>query len=99
MSGNDDKVLLDLNAPVFQSALFDLDANEVRKMFKTFRKLRGLTWNEVFRDRGLYWEEIKSRPGLYSIRASRSFRAVVTREGGWMRFAALHPDHDGAYGN
>lgn len=98
MSGNDAKVLLDLNAPGFQADLFDLDASEIRKILKTLKKLRGLAWNEVFRDSGLKWEEIKSVPGKYTIRLSQSYRAVVTREGGWMRFAALHPDHDGAYG-
>lgn len=98
MSGNDAKVLLDLNAPGFQSDLFDLDASEVKKILKTLKKLRGLTWNEIFPDRGLNWEEVKSMPGKYTIRLSQSYRAVATREGGWMRFAALHQDHDGAYG-
>jgi len=98
MSGNDAKVLLDLNFPGFQSELFDLDASEVRKIFKTFKKLKDLTWNQVFRDRGLHWEEIKSIPGKYTIRLSQSYRAVAVREGGWIRFLALHQDHDGAYG-
>jgi hypothetical protein len=34
----------------------------------------------------------------YTIRLSQPYRAVVTRDAGWMRFAALHLDHDGAYG-
>lgn len=98
MSGNDAKVLLDLNSQTFQADLFDLDASEVKKVLKTLKKLKGLTWNEVFRDRGLNWEEVKSLPGKYTIRLSQSYRAVATREGGWMRFAAIHQDHDGAYG-
>lgn len=98
MSGNAAKVLLDLNPPDFLDDLFDLDASEVKKVLKTLKKLRGLTWNEVFRDRGLNWEEVKNLPGKYTIRLSQSYRAVATREGGWMRFAALHQDHDGAYG-
>ena len=53
MSGNDAKVLLDLNYPEFQSELFDLDISEVKKIFKTFKKLKAMTWNEVFRDHGL----------------------------------------------
>ena len=56
MSGNDDKVLLDLNYPVFQDELFNLDVSEIRKSIKTFRKIKGLTWNEVFRDQGLNLE-------------------------------------------
>ena len=34
---------------------------------------------------------------LYSIRVNRSFRAVVTIDGKYMRFISLHPDHDSAY--
>ena len=98
MSGNDAKVLLDLNAPTFQSEFFDLDASEIKKMIKTLKKLKGLTWNDLFRDNGINWEEIKSVPGKYTIRLSQSYRAVVIRDGAWMRFAALHRDHDGAYG-
>ena len=98
MSGNDSKVLLDLNFPGFQSDLFDLDVSDVKKVLKTLKKLKGLTWNEVFRDGGLNWEEVRSMPGKYTIRLSQSYRAVATREGSWMRFSALSPDHDGAYG-
>lgn len=98
MSGNDGKVLLDLNYPAFQAELFGLDAAEARKVFKTLKKLRAMTWNEVFRDHGLKWEEPKGAPGKYTIRLSQSYRAVVIREGGWIRFQALHQDHDGAYG-
>ena len=39
---NDDKVLLDLNVPLFQKKLFELDAGEVKKVFKTFQKLQML---------------------------------------------------------
>lgn len=98
MSGNDDKVLLDLNYPVFQDELFNLDVSEIRKSIKTFRKIKGLTWNEVFRDQGLKWEALKSVPEKYTVRLSQSYRAVVVREGCWMRFQTLHQDHDSAYG-
>lgn len=98
MSGNDDNGLLDLNFPAFQAELFALDVAEVKKVFKTFKKLRNMSWNEVFRDHGLKWEEPTSISGRYTIRLSQSFRAVVVREGNWIRFQALHQDHDGAYG-
>lgn len=98
MSGNDDRVLLDLNYPGFQSELFELDAPDLKKVIKTFKKLRGMTWNEVFRDHGLKWEEPGSMPGRYTIRLSQSYRAVAVREGRWIRFQALHQDHDAAYG-
>lgn len=38
MSGNDGKVFLDLNFPEFQSELFEMDAAEIKKTFKTFKK-------------------------------------------------------------
>lgn len=96
--GNNEKVRLDLNFDEFQSMMFDLDIQEIKKMFKTFRKLRAMTWNEVFKDHGIKWEEIKSLPGKYTIRLSQSYRAVVVREGSLMRFQALHQDHDATYG-
>lgn len=43
---NDDKVLLNLDVPMFQKKLFELDNAEVRKVFETFLKLHTLTWNE-----------------------------------------------------
>jgi hypothetical protein len=96
--GNDEKVLLDLNYPEFQSTLFDLDINELKKVIKTFKKLRSETWNGVFRDQGLKWEAIKSMPGKFSIRLSQSCRAVVVRDRNMLRFQILNQDHDGAYG-
>lgn len=98
MSGNDVKVLLDLNFSGFQSELFGLDISEAKKVFKTFKKLTGMTWNEVFRDHGLKWEEVKSVAGKFTIRLSQSCRAVVVRDGAHMRFQAIHQDHDSAYG-
>lgn len=95
MSG---RVQLDLNFPAFQAQLFDLDVNEIRQVFKTFKKLKGMTWAEVYRDPGLNWEEIRTRKGNYTIRVSRQCRAVVGRIGDAMCFKALHGDHDGAYG-
>jgi hypothetical protein len=95
---NDDAVLLDLNVPTFQKKLFELDAGEVKKVFKTFQKLQALTWDEVFRDHGLKWEQVKNEPGTFTIRLSKSYRAVVEREGALMLFQTLHLDHDGAYG-
>ena len=98
MSGNDEKVLLDLNYPEFQTELFDLDISELKKVIKTFKKISTMSWNEVFKDHGLKWEALKSYQDKYTIRLSQSYRAVVTRDGSWMRFQTLHLDHDGAYG-
>ena len=95
---NDDKVQLDLNHPDFQGKLFVLDILEVKKLFKTFKKLSGMTWCEVFQNHGLKWEALKSIPDKFSIRLSQSYRAIVVRDGVFMRFQSLHQDHDGAYG-
>jgi hypothetical protein len=95
---NDDKIRLDLNVPIFQKKLFELDTNDVKKVFKTFQKLQQLTWNEVFRDHGLKWEQIKNEPNTFTIRLSQSYRAVVERDGEFMLFQTLHLDHDSAYG-
>ena len=94
---NDDAVLLDLNVPTFQKKLFELDIGEVKKVFKTFQKLRALTWNEVFRDHGLKWEQVKNEPGTFTIRLSNSYRAVAERGCAMMLFQNLHLDYDGAY--
>jgi hypothetical protein len=92
------KVLLDLNLPAFQDDLLDLDVHEVRLIFKTLRKLRGLDWPAVYRDPGLNWEQVKGTSDKFSLRLSRRSRALVRREGDYLRFIALHSDHDGAYG-
>lgn len=90
-------VRLDLNFPDFRVQLFDLDAGELRQVVKTLRKVSRLGWRRVYTDRGLNWEELKSVKGRYTIRVTRQCRATVVREGEFMRFFALHSDHDSAY--
>ncbi len=92
------RVLLDLNHPLFQDELLALDVADLRMVGKTLRKLKRMEWNEVYRDAGLKWESIKSGDGRYSIRLSIRCRAVVRREGDFMRFQASHLDHDSTYG-
>lgn len=92
------RVLLDLNFPAFLDDLLALDSNEVRPILKTLRKVRALDWVTVYRDQGLKWEQIKGARGKFTIRLSRTCRAVVVRENDYMRFIALHTDHDQAYG-
>lgn len=88
---------MDLNYPDFQDELFDLEPPELKKVFKTLRKLRKLTWNQLFNDKGLRWEQPKNMQGLYTIRLSQGYRAVVVRQAEFIRFISLHPDHDSAY--
>jgi hypothetical protein len=91
-------LLLDLNFPRFQEDLFKLDPSNHRPVFKTLRKLRGMDWQSVYRDRGLNWEKIKGSENDFTIRLSRQSRAVVRRDGRYLRFIALRTDHDKAYG-
>ena len=92
------RVLLDLNLPAFQDDLLALDTAEVRLVFRAMRKLRSLDWATAYRDLGLQWEQVKGAPGRFTVRLSRSSRALVARQGDYMRFIALHTEHDGAYG-
>jgi hypothetical protein len=95
----DDTLLLDLNNPVFQRDLFALEKADQLALLSTLKRLRGMTWKQVYADQGLKWEAIHSRQGphgqrLYSFRASR---AVGYRDGLWLKILSLHADHDSAY--
>ena len=96
------RVLLDLNNTEFQDNLLSLDNKEVRDVLSTLRKIRRLTWEEVYKDKGLNWELIQTRSApdgsrLYTIRVTQKIRAVVCRQGELMRFVSIHSDHDSAY--
>ena len=63
---------------------------------------QGMSWEQLQSSKGLRWELIQSRQGpagerLYSLRISRSCRALAWRDGPWLRLLSLHPDHDSAY--
>ncbi len=103
-------VLLDLNYPPFLDSLFALEKNDKIQLIKQLEKISKLTWTDVQRDPGLKWEKIHPIPmslqrhllddktrALYSIRLTQSKRAVVLREGEYMRFLALPKDHDSTY--
>ena len=95
-------IRLDLNNPEFQANLLDLDKPQSWAVLQTLRLLQAMTWLQLQQSKGLRWELIQSRQGpqgerLYSLRVSRSCRAVAWREGDWLRFLSLHPDHDSAY--
>jgi hypothetical protein len=42
---NKAQIKFDLNYPAFQKELFSLDANEIKKLFKTFAKLSKMSWD------------------------------------------------------
>ena len=95
-------IRLDLHNPEFQANLLELGKPEAWAVLKTLRLLKTMGWNDLQGSKGLRWELIQSRQGpdgqrLYSLRVSRSCRAVAWRDGDWLRLLSLHPDHDGAY--
>ena len=98
------KVLLDLNNPTFQDNLFGLQKPERLAALDTLKKIRQLTWAQVYRDNGLKWEKIVSvRPpagidAIYSLRITQGRRATALRDGLYMRMLSVAPDHDGTYG-
>ena len=104
MGSNDALVRLDLNNPVFQETLFNLQKPERLAAIDTLKKIRQLTWAQVYRDNGLKWEKIVSiQPptgvdAVYSLRITQSRRATAWREGDFMRLLTVAPDHDSTYG-
>lgn len=86
---------LDLNQEEFQNQFLLLEKPEQLAFLKTMRKLKTLTWNQIYQDAGLKWEAISADE--YSIRITQKCRAVVKRRGDEVSFISLHPDHDSAY--
>lgn len=97
-------VKLDLNNPHFQQSLFALEKRAQAECLSTLKKVSGMTWRMVYQDKGLRWEKISSIPApagidqVYSIRITRSARALVFREGEFMRFLLVSEDHEAVYG-
>lgn len=104
MAGNDALVRLDLNNPVFQEQLLHLQKPDRHAALDTLKKVRQLTWAQIHRDNGLKWEKIISvKPpagidAIYSLRITQSRRCTAYRDGDFMRFLTIAPDHDSAYG-
>lgn len=106
MTASDAHILvrLDLNNPIFQENLLGLQKAERHSALETLKKLRQLTWEQVYRDRGLKWEKIVSMDppagisAIYSLRLTQSRRATAYREGAYLRFLTIAPDHDSTYG-
>ncbi len=93
---------IDLNFPDFQKDLFKLEKKELYALIKTLRNLSKMNFDQIRSSSGLNLEQMKktkTRKGnpIYSIRITRSFRAILSIEGDYLRFISLHPDHDSAY--
>ena len=104
MGSNDPLVRLDLNNPVFQEHLFNLQKQERHSAIDTLKKIRQLTWSQLYRDKGLKWEKVISvKPpqgidAIYSLRIDQSRRCTAYRDGEFMRLLTVAPDHDSTYG-
>ena len=98
-----ERVRLDLNSPEFQDVFFRLEVEDLRQVVQALRRLRSLSWSEVYRHTGFRWEAIRhlrtpTGATAYSLRLSQRVRAIAYREGRFLRIVSLHPDHDSAYG-
>ena len=102
MAAGASRVRLDLNSPEFQDVLFRLESAELRQVVASLRRLRELDWNSLYRHSGFHWEAIEHLQApngakVYSLRLSQRIRALAYRDGEFLRFISLHPDHDSAY--
>lgn len=98
----------DLEWPRIQEELQNLEISELNQIEDAINKIKKMTWDHLYKTssktqkRGLNWEPIdgqttQSGKTIASIRISQKFRARVCRDGKFMRFISLHPDHDSAY--
>ncbi len=98
----------DLEFPRVIEELSELESNELNQVESSIEKIKKMTWDQIYKTssktekRGLNWESIdgqttQSGKKIASIRISGKFRARVCRDGNFMRFISLHPDHDSAY--
>jgi len=97
------RVRLDLNSPEFQDVFFGLEPAELKQVVASLRRLRELDWSSLYRHTGFRWEAIEHLEApnagrICSLRLSQKVRAVAYREGDFLRFVSLHPDHDSTYG-
>lgn len=108
-STQNELVQCDLEFPPLQNELGDLEALQLNQFFTCIEKIQKMTWAQIYATsskgagkRGINWEVIahqRTATGgiVASIRVSDKFRARVTRDGVFLRFISLHPDHDSAY--
>lgn len=97
-----ERVRLDLDSPEFQDVFFRLEAAELKRVVASLRRLRALSWEEVYRHTGFRWEAVRHIPTpsgatAYSLRLSQKVRAIAFPDGACLRIISLHPDHDSAY--
>ena len=102
MSAAPSRIHLDLNSPEFQEVFSQLESAQLRQVVASLRRLSRLEWATLFHHAGFRWEAIEhlSAPNgakVYSLRLSQRIRALAYRDGEFLRFLSLHPEHDSAY--
>jgi hypothetical protein len=97
------RLRLDLNSPEFLEVFLRLESAELAQVAGSLDRIRRLDWSSVHASKGLRWEAIEhlkapdGKSTVYSVRLSHKIRGLAFREGEFMRFISLHPDHDSAY--
>lgn len=108
-STQNELVKVDLSYPKIQLEIASLQVSEQISLLDSLSKIEKMTWTQVYatssktQKRGLNWEVLSGQTTangkiIASIRITSKFRARVSRDGIYMRFISLHPDHDSAYG-
>lgn len=103
MAKGPQRVRLDLNSPEFLDQFLRLDGSTLVQVAASLDRIRRLDWPNVYSSKGLHWEAIDhikapdGKSSIYSVRLSQKIRALAFRDGEFMRFISLHPDHDSAY--
>jgi hypothetical protein len=87
---------LDLNRLSFQNSLFALEKADLLSVLGACKKLRKLTWEQLYQHTGFNWEWIAGKQ-YYTFRASSKIRIAALREGETMRLLEIFEDHDSAY--
>ena len=95
-------IKIDMNNPEFQRDFFNLEKSEQLALIKTLKKIKLLTWHQLYADQGIKWETILSKTAkngdrIYSFRFSQKYRGTALRENEFLRLLTLHTDHDSAY--
>ncbi|NJL26112.1 MAG: hypothetical protein HC902_13725 [Calothrix sp. SM1_5_4] len=101
-------VACDLEFPRVQKEMAELEIAQLEQFEESVNKIQRMTWDQIYKTsskrqkRGINWEPIEGQETasgrkIASIRISEKFRARVCRDGRFMRFISLHPDHDSAY--
>jgi hypothetical protein len=87
---------LDMNQLSFQESFFQLEKTDVISVTNACKKLRQMTWEQLYQHTELNWEWISSKQ-YYTFRASDKIRVAALRKGNLLELQRIFTDHDAAY--